>query len=47
MAYIENDGSEMAADLKRDFLAGGGKLPSFLCPVWKKNPEVMLKHNIL
>ena len=23
MAYIENDGSEMAADLKRDFLAGG------------------------
>lgn len=23
MARIENDGSEMAADLKRDFLAGG------------------------
>lgn len=33
MACIENDGSEMAADLKRDFLAGGGNCHFFMCPV--------------
>lgn len=33
MAYIENDGSEMAADLKRDFLAGWGNCHFFMCSV--------------
>ena len=46
MACIENDRSEMAADLKRDFLAGE-VIAIFFMSVWKKNPEVMLKHNIL
>ena len=32
MACIENDGSEMAADLKRDFLAGGGVIAIFFMP---------------
>lgn len=33
MACIENDGSEMAADLKRDFLAGG-VIAIFLCALF-------------
>lgn len=33
MAYIENDGSEMAADLKRDFFGGGGNCHFFMCSV--------------
>ena len=32
MACIANDGSEMAADLKRDFLAGGGVIAIFFMP---------------
>ena len=37
MAYIENDGSEMAADLKRDFLAGGGNCHLFYVRLEEKS----------
>ena len=33
---IENDGSEMAADLKRDFLAGGEVIAIFFMPRLKE-----------
>lgn len=36
MECIENDGSEMAADLKRDFLAGGEVIAIFFMPRLKE-----------
>ena len=42
MAYIENDGSEMAADLKRDFF-GGGVIAIFLCALFLQWFEKLIR----